>query len=175
MNGTEDFPALTPSQRVVLVRLARGPLAVGGADHAIANDLTRLGLARLERGLNSIGRYGITPAGRHLIARTRKTLGKPAHPGPSSREPTPPPALTVGDHRESVVTIADMQSAGWMVQTRCMACGIMAAISVDLLAWRFGAKTVLWGRRDRCSANACEGQMRYFARPRGGAFEPLEG
>jgi hypothetical protein len=58
--------------------------------------------------------------------------------------------IPIGYFRATVVTVADMQRTRWDVISKCAACGLMMPVDLDLVAWRSGAKTVLWNRKARC-------------------------
>jgi hypothetical protein len=75
--------------------------------------------------------------------------------------------IPIAHFRARVVTVADMQRERWDVVSKCSACGLMMPVDLDLVAWRTGAKTVLWNRRARCRRLGCQGVVEFQARAPG--------
>jgi hypothetical protein len=78
--------------------------------------------------------------------------------------------VSISFWRASVATVADMQRHGWEVISKCTTCGLMMPVDLDLIAWRSGAKTVLWNRKARCRRIGCQGWVEFQARPPGVGF-----
>ena len=135
---------LTPAQLIALRELARRPRALDWSTDSTAEQLVNHGLARIERGATGAVRVEITPAGRHLLATWKAT------------------AQVSAGRRVPRMTVAAMQRAGWAVHTGCERCGVIAAVDLDLMAWRFGARTKLTEREDRCLVEGCGGRLDYF-------------
>jgi hypothetical protein len=158
------FPlALPPNQWIVLKRLARGPAVCTGGERPLARRLEALGLARRADGPAERLAYEITPAGRRYIAlngqASRAFVRGQAHAARGLGPPAGPGRLGA---------IADLQADGRAVVSRCQACGAQAAVDLDLLSWRLGARTELWGRRAACAKTGCDGQALYrVCRPDG--------
>lgn len=130
-------------QLIALKSLARGPRSATGVDLDCLRRLVDLGLARFEEVVGAPILYAITPAGRRAIA------SRPAQP----RRRAP--------RTLSHLTVAAMQEAGWRVYSLCGECGAAGWVDLDLAAWRYGARTKLAERNDRCLAPGCGGQISY--------------
>lgn len=135
---------LTPIQMNTLRELARAPRALDRSIASADQTLVDLGLARIEVSVSGPVRFEITPAGRHLLATTKA----PARPSAMQRLPR--------------TTVASMQSSNWRVFSSCDRCDVIAEVNLDVMAWRFGARTRLAERRDRCLAPGCGGPITYF-------------
>lgn len=78
--------------------------------------------------------------------------------------------VPISFYRATVATVADMQRERWDVISKCATCGLMMAVDLDLVAWRSGAKTVLWNRKARCRRIGCQGFVEFQARQPGGGY-----
>ena len=80
--------------------------------------------------------------------------------------------VPISFYRASVATVADMQRERWDVISKCTMCGPMMPVDLDLdlVAWRSGAKTILWNRKARCRRIGCGGFVEFQAKQPGGGY-----
>ncbi|MDR3510190.1 MAG: hypothetical protein P4L73_01015 [Caulobacteraceae bacterium] len=166
--------ALTSAQGALLLGLAKRPRACAGAERTTVEALAALGLVRLEPGQGGAPRHEITPAGRRFIALNGAALRPRPVRSPRACDRRTPEPVSVRRFRGTVVTVADMQVARWLVVSQCLTCADTRSVSLDLMVWTLGAKTVLWDRREPCQAEGCGGARLFCARPPGvGTYEAL--
>ncbi|HEX4197591.1 MAG TPA: hypothetical protein VHZ26_09115 [Caulobacteraceae bacterium] len=78
--------------------------------------------------------------------------------------------IPISYYRRAVATVADMLREHWEVISKCNSCGLMMPVDLDLIAWRSGARTILWNRRARCKRIGCQGWVEFQARVPGVGF-----
>ncbi len=78
--------------------------------------------------------------------------------------------IAISNFRRAVATVADMLRERWEVISKCNSCGLMMPVNLDVIAWRSGAKTVLWNRKARCKRIGCQGWVEFQARFPGVGF-----
>lgn len=135
---------LEDDQLAVLKSLARAPRSAASSEVGQLQKLIDLGLAYSEKVAGRALLYAITPAGRRAIASSR------GPPRPLVRRDLPD------------ITVSAMQEAGWRVYSVCDDCGASASVDLDLIAWRYGGRTRLTGRRTRCLLPGCGGMLAYL-------------
>jgi hypothetical protein len=78
-----------------------------------------------------------------------------------------PDRVPLSYRRRKCETVADMQAQGWDVISKCRTCGLAMQVNLDLIAWKSGAKTILWNRTAHCRRLHCTGVVDFLARAPG--------
>jgi hypothetical protein len=68
-----------------------------------------------------------------------------------------PDRVPITMRRSRCETVAGMIGEHWDVISKCSTCGLIMQVDLALVARVKGAKTSLWGRKQRCRRLGCAG------------------
>lgn len=76
-----------------------------------------------------------------------------------------PDRIPIAARRRRFETVGAMYAGRWLVNSRCLACGLQMRVDLRVIIALRGPDVSLWNRRARCRRIGCAGAVQFEARP----------